>query len=241
MKLKLFLCSALVLSGLLWAIGLKGDALQWGGTVGGFEMAAVVDETNGIIHCRVRNATANEMDFSSFDFGYMENIALEIHGATNWTKLKFWPVVLPRSFGAYNGFPYYAKRIEPGQIITSTYIRSRSRPWPVLKFEEYLKWTKGDTNEALLTQKLNQWYASRDALEAATGKDDTFAIDLFEIDQLKSLSQTNSLEVRVSQSFRLNKNGEMATVYSPSFILSSSLLQSCAKENYALSVRRAVK
>lgn len=249
MNAKLLPGFILVLAGLLWAIGsmaqqpdaTKDNTLHWGEMVGGFQMAAILDETNGFIHCLVRNATTNEMNFSSFDFGYFENIALEIHGATNWTKSKYWPAVLPRSFGAYDAFPNLIKCIHPGQIVTATYIRGRSMPWPVQKFEEYLKWTKGDTNEALLTEKLNQWYASRDVLEAAMGRNDTFAIDLFEMEQLASLPRTDSLEVRVSQSFRTNSYGEMTTVYSPGFILSNSLLQSCAKENYALHVRRAVK
>ena len=241
MKTKIFLCLALVWSVYTAALA-DTNTLQWGEMAGGFEMAADLDETNGIIHCYIRNATTNEMSYPSFDFGYFENISLQIRGATNWINPEnFGIAVLPRSMGFSSACPNFVGRIPPGQVVTVTYTRSRARRWPVQTHEWYIQWAKGNTNEALLDEKLNRWYASRDALEAATGRDDTFAIDLFELNELASLPQGHSLEARVSQSFRTRLvRGRIATVYSPVFILSSSLLQSCVRENVPLSIRRAV-
>jgi hypothetical protein len=210
------------------------DKLQWGETVGGFQMAVSLDASNGIVHCRIRNATTDEMDYPSFDFGYMENISLEVRETTNWIKLG--ATVLPRSIGASSACPYFTKRIKPEQIVTDTYVRSWAKPWPVQKYEDYLKWANGNTNEALLGEKLNRWYADRDALGTTMARNDTFAVDLFEMDGLLSLPRTNSLEARVSQSFRIRRE-DLATLYSPVFTLSNALLQSCAKEN----VRAAYK
>ena len=196
-------------------------------------MAASLDASNGIVHCRIRNATTDEMDYPSFDFGYMENISLEVHETTNWIKLG--ATVLPRCIGAFSGYPYIPKRIKPEQIVTDTYVRSRAEPWPVQKFEFYLKWANGNTNEAFLSEKLNRWYADRETLAATMARNDTFVIDLFEMEGLLSLPRTNSLESRVSQSFSIRREG-LATLYSPIFTLSNSLLQSCAKENRAASI-----
>ena len=217
------------------------NTLQWGEIVGGFEMATALDETNGIIHCYIRNATTNEIDYPSFDFGYFEYIHLEIRGATNWIRVgKYGLPLFPRSFGYSSACPYFVKRIPPGRVVTNTYTGSRFHPWPEHTFEDYLKQAKGNTNEALLTQKLNQWYISRETLEAAACSNYTFAIDLFESDEMASLPQGDSLEARVSQSFLTNRAAQrMVTLYSPSFMLSSSLLQSCAKENYPLIIHRA--
>jgi hypothetical protein len=241
MNKKLLLGLALVLGGIL--CGLPSIAqptdvsrLQWGEMTGGFQMAAALGETNGLVHCWIRNATTNEMDYPSFDFGYAENISLEICGPTNWSKYRVWPAILPRSLGASSACPYIPKRIGPAQIVTNTYTRSRSRPWPVWPFADYLKWTHGNTNEALLSQKLNGWYASRDALETATGRGDTFAIDLFEMKELSSLPRTNSVEARISQSFRTKMGGGVVTLYSPKIMLSAVLLEACARENVAASV-----
>ena len=41
-------------------------ACQWGEAVAGFQMAVSVDETNGIIHCFIRNATTKSTELSKF-------------------------------------------------------------------------------------------------------------------------------------------------------------------------------
>jgi len=239
MKPKFLLGLALVLSGGWFSVfaeqsaAANSDQFDWGEAVGGFQMAASLDASNGIIHCRIRNATTDEMDYPSFDFGYMENISLEVRETTNWIKLR--ATVLPRSIGASSACPYFLKRIKPEQIITDTYVRSRAEPWPVQKYEVYLKWAKGNTNEALLNERLNRWYADRETLAATTVRNDTFAIDLFDMDGLLTLPRTNSLEARVSQTFR-SRREDLAALYSPVFTLSNSLLQSCAKENRAASI-----
>src|ERR1035437_11201199 len=92
-----------------------GNGFRWGDVVGGFQMATSLDESNGIVHCRIRNATTNEMDYPSFDFGYFEEIHLEVREATNWTK--FQVAVFPPAVGYSSAFPYFIKRSKPVWIL----------------------------------------------------------------------------------------------------------------------------
>jgi hypothetical protein len=63
------------------------EALAWGEMEGGLQMAAAVDETNGVIHCWVRNGGEKAVKYNDFDFGYWENTGLEIRQGTNWVRL----------------------------------------------------------------------------------------------------------------------------------------------------------
>ncbi len=235
MRLKLVFNLALVLSGSLpCGSGIAqpsglADEYDWGSAAGGFQMAVSLDQTNGIIHCWIRNATTNEMDYPSFDVGYFEDIRFEIQGATNWISLP--AEVFPRAAGYSSACPNLVKRIGSQQIITDTYTRSEYRqPWPVQSLEEYLKWTHGNTNEALLTEQLNQRYADREALLTQLCRDDTFALDLFRGKLWPDLPEQNLLAVRVSQTLR-TKPGSMVTLYSPVFTVEKSFLQACLKQN----------
>jgi len=235
MKAKLVFCFALVLSGVLAGYFVAAEpesanrnGFRWGEIAGGFQMATSLDESNGIVHCRIRNATTNEMDYPSFDFGYFVNIHLEIREATNWTKLLVG--VFPGDRSASGGCPYLLKRSKPGQIITDTYVRDRDKPWPVWNHEDYLKWSPGNTNEALLTESLNKRLAARKALLTKLCHDDTFAFDLIWEKALSDLSGQHSVEARVSQKFRMNKE-KTGTLYSPVFILDGSLIQTYIKQN----------
>lgn len=232
MKAKLVLCFALVLSGVLARYfvaaepaSTNGNEFRWGEIAGGFQMATSLDRSNGIVHCRIRNAITNEMDYSSFDFGYFEHINLEIREATNWIKIRV--KVFPGDDSASGSCPYLPKRSKPGQIIP---VRSSDKPWPVLNHEDYLKMYPGNTNEALLAEQLNKRLASRKALLEKLTRDDTFAIDLFWADALSNLPGQHSVEARVSQKFRMNKE-KTGTLYSPVFILDGSLIQTYIKQN----------
>lgn len=239
MNCKIVLGLALVLSGVWFCCSTNagqnestaGNDLHWGGAVGGFQMAAWLDETNGIVHCRIRNATTNEMDYPSFDFGYFENIRLEIRGATN--KSNPWMMVFPRSVGYSSACPYFLKRIQPGLVVTDTFTRERFHPWPVLKREEYLKWSPGDTNQALLAESLNRRLAEREALLTRSCGADTFALDLIWDKALADLPEGQTVEARVSQTFRPSRD-TTATFYSPVFTLKGSLLRTYVQQNREL-------
>jgi len=234
MKPKLFLGLVLMLSGgLLCGSGIAqpsalAGGYDWGNTAGGFQMAVSLDQTNGIIHCWIRNATTNEMDYPSFDIGYFEDIRLEFQGATNWITIP--TEVFPRAAGFSSACPNLVKRIGPQQIITDTYTRNRYQPWPIQNLEEYLKWTHGNTNEARLTEQLNQRYADREALLTKSCRDDTFALDLFRGRAWPDLPDQNLVTVRVSQTLH-TKPESMVTLYSPVLTVEKSFLQACLRQN----------
>ncbi len=235
MKLKLLLVLVLILSGgwhsaIAQPSGMADtDGYDWGSEVGGFQMAVSLDQTNGIIHCWIRNATTNEMDYPSFDIGYFEDIRLEFQGATNWITIP--TEVFPRAAGYSSACPYLVKRIEARQIITDTYTRSEYRqPWPVQSLEEYLKWTHGNTNEARLTEQLNQRYADREVLLTRLCRDDTFALDLFRGRAWPVLPDQNLVSIRVSQTLRIKRESTV-TLYSRVFAVEKSFLQACLKQN----------
>jgi len=244
MKPKLILGLALVLCGGLFGCstatkesGLsKANEFVWGEAVGGLQLATSVDRANRIIHCRIRNCTTNEIDYPSFDFGYFEFIHLEIKEGNNWRHATFEheELVFPRAYGASGGCPTYYKQINQGQIVTNTYTRARYRVRPVQKHEDYLKYTKGDTNEALFVEQINKRLNSRDVLLTKMCSEDTFAIDLTGRSILSDLSGRNFVEARMSQTFRLKKPERMITLYSPVFILDGSLINSCILESREL-------
>jgi hypothetical protein len=234
-KLKLILCLALTSGVGLSArqpVSADPEGRGWGQSAHGFQMAASLDVTNGIIHCWLRNATTNEMDYQGFDIGYFELIHLEIMGTTNRTK--FPAKVFPNAGAAYGGVPNYVRRIQPGKIITDTYIRSRYKPHPVLTHEEYLKFSAGNTNEALLTEQLNTRMASRQALLAQLCSNDTFALDLV-ADKVSDLKSKDSLEVKVTQTIWLDRSAEQkVTVSSQPFTLDGSVIEACIRRNREL-------
>jgi len=197
----------------------------------GFQMEAQLDETNGVVHCRIRNATTNTAVYSSFDFGYFEYIHLEIRSETNWTKLCI--NVFPPAAGYSGGGLRLLKHIERGQVVTNTHTRGGFRPWPVLQREEYLKWSQGDTNQALLTESLNRRAAAREALLINSCAGDTFALDLIGDIEWPDLPKPEFVEARVSQMFSTSK-GTTVTLYSPVFTLNASQLKTYSQQRRTL-------
>jgi len=208
------------------------NGYDWGNTVGGFQMAVSLDQTNGIVHCWIRNATTNELDYSSFDVGYFENIKVQIQGANGWTN---WQAnVIPGMNVAWSGDPTMFKRIKPLQIITDTYNRSHPQHETVKSLDDWLKvvrYTHGSTNEALATEEFNKRLADRNALVAQLGQKDTFTLDLYRGGRSRpSLTDQEQVTVRVSEKFR-TKPEEMVTLYSPTFTVEKSFLQACILHN----------
>ena len=229
MKSKLILCLALVLSGVLFGCATaqtelpNTDQYHWGDAVGGFQLATVLDKTNGIVHCLIRNATTNEMDYPSLDFGYVENVRLEIRESTNWIGLAAFK--LPPG-GAADYLPYLIKKVEPLQIITR-----KSAPWPIQTHEEYLKMSDGNTTNALLMEQLNKWLADCQA----TCQNDTFAFVLVGANWPTNLLEQPFVKIRAFQTFRGNRGGEENLVlYSPELTLDASLIQSYINQDNKL-------
>jgi len=185
--------------------------------VDGFQLTAILDETNGILHCRIRNATGREINYSSFDFGYCEFVHLEIRETTNWMQLAAFQ--LPPGSEA-DDFPYFTKKINPGQNV----IRDVP-PQPVLSHDEYLKMSHSNTNEARLMEQLNKWLDHRQAL----CRGDTFAFDLIETTWPTNIFERTQIMIRASQTFRADPNGfggQTRTIYSQELVLPGSLIRS---------------
>jgi len=70
-------------------------------------MAVSVDRTNGIVHCWIRNATTNEIDYPSFEVRYWEFIRFEIQRSNYWTNLP--TGVFPGMHLASSVCPYLAR------------------------------------------------------------------------------------------------------------------------------------
>jgi hypothetical protein len=219
MKLKFLLCLSLILSvGLLGCSTLK-NGYAWGKVADGFQMTAILDKSNGLVHCQIRNATTNEMDYPSFDFGYVEFVHLQVQELTNWVNL---PAVKLPLQGYSGGDPYFTKKFKPRQIAKGSDLGS-SREWPVLPFAEYLKISKGNTNEALLVERLNKWMAYRQALCA----NDTFAFDLVEMNWPTNIFQYTPIKMRAAQYFRTRHFGDTdQIIYSQEFTLDVSTIRS---------------
>jgi hypothetical protein len=217
MKPKLILCLALVLSGELFGCSTLKSGNSWGNTVDGFQMTAILDKNNGLVHCQIRNATDAEMDYPSFDFGYVEYVHLQIEELTNWVNLPATKLPLQ---GAVGGYYYFTKKIKPRQIAKVNDLGSLKSP--VHTFADYLKWSKGNTNEALLTERINKSMADRLTMCA----NDTFTFDLVETDWRTNIFQYTPLKVRAVQHFQLRQFGPDQIIYSQEFVLDNSLIRS---------------
>jgi hypothetical protein len=131
MSPKLILCLALVLSGGLLACSTiareshvaSTDQYLWGEAVGVFQMATSLDETNGILHCLIRNAATNAVAYNDFYFGYSAHIRLEIRQGPEWARVG--AEVFPGGNVVKGAVPTNTKVrwLQPGQIITNTWMR----------------------------------------------------------------------------------------------------------------------
>jgi hypothetical protein len=236
MKSKLLLCLALVLCGGLMAAQqsnvASSDGRNWGETVGGFQMAISLDETNGIIHCWIRNATTNEMNYPSFDFGYDEFVKLEVQGATNWIGLK--PFIFPGGGYSISPVPYEVENIKSGQIITNAVLDGGLNE---LKQTAVMVAYDDNPNPASLFQQMTNQIESRYALLTNLCRQDTFAFDFVIRNPFSDFTSQSPVKARVSQKFRVNGGKDEITLYSPVFDLpvftfDSSLIETCIKQQH---------
>jgi hypothetical protein len=223
MNIKLLLCLALVLSGRLFiasAIAQQSgaaneDKLRWGEAMDGFQMAAILDKANGLVHCWIRNATTNEISVA-VDCEFRQ---LRMQESTNWMGLEVgtYPWCIASGIGPRS------EKIQAGQII-----RRKFSSWPVHSHEEYLKDAHGDTNEALITERFNRWAAARPA--ACQG--DTFAFDLIEANWPTNTTGNATIKLRVSQ--KLVDGLIQPVLFSPELTLEGSLVRSCMNQFYEI-------
>jgi len=203
MKPKLILCLALVLSGGLFGCApqyrlhpanwqppllANTDEYNWGEAVGGFQMATSVDESNSAIHCWIRNGLTNTITYNDFDFGYGENVGLQIRQGTEWLSVGF--EIFPGDLAARGARPTDEKVrwLQPRQIITNT-------------------WERRDTGERMPFQKNNGIYYMRRTFLGGISANDTFVLDLAQARLLPSGFQPGNklqpgiYEARVRQDF----------------------------------------
>jgi hypothetical protein len=223
MKPKLLLGLALVLGGGLFSdiataqqSGVAtADKWQWGEVVDGFQMGAILDVTNGLVRCRIRNATTNDLTIKLNDF---ERVP-QIQESTSWLGLAAYSY--PQI--SASGIATRPIIIKAGESVVNHFTAT-----PVLTLERYLKICVGNTNEAILMEQLNKWYADRREICRA----DTFAFDLVEANWPTNQFAQTSIKLRVVQYFRGPYAGEAYRIlYSPVFSLDSSLIQSYINQN----------
>jgi hypothetical protein len=215
MKPKLLLGLALVLSGGLIGTSATAqqsgvaneDKLQWGEAVDGFQMTAILDKTNGLVHCWIRNGTTNGMSVA-VDCEFRQ---LQMQESTNWLCM----AVATYPMCSASGIGPRSEKIQAGQII-----RRKFSSWPVLSHEDYLKESHGNTNEALLTEQFNRWAAGRPA--ACQG--DTFAFDLIAANWPTNITDNATIKLRASQ--RLFDGLKQPILFSPELTLEGSLVRS---------------
>jgi hypothetical protein len=215
MKPKLILCLAFVLSGGLFvdfataqSSGLASEnKLQWGEVVGGFQVAAALDESNAVIHCWIRNAMTNAIIYNDFEFGYVENISLQIQQGTNWAVVN--AEVFPGPQGARGAIPTNTKNrwLQPGEIMTNT-------------------WERHDIMMGLPYRK-QSWNYERESSLGKITEHDTFALDLINARWPTNLVVPETCEARVKQDFYSTSpqakypylHDPRLTLYSPIFTL----------------------
>jgi len=215
MKPKLLLCLALVLGGgkfvdfaTAQSSGLANEKrLPWGEAVGGFQMAAAFDESNAVIHCLIRNALTNANIYNDFEFGYVENVSLQVRQGTNWTIVG--AEVFPGDQAARGTIPTdtRAGRLPAGEIITDT-------------------WERRDTMMRLPYRK-QSWNYDRESSLVNITENDTFALDLINARWPTNSESPKTCEVRVEQKFYSTSlqdkypylHDPRLTLYSPIFTL----------------------
>jgi hypothetical protein len=217
MKPKLILCLALVLSGILFiafataqSSGLAHEnKLQWGEVVGGFQMAAILDESNALIHCWIRNALTNSIIYNDFIFGDVESASLQVRQGTNWAAVN--AEIFPGPQGARGAIPTDTKAtwLQPGEVVTNT-------------------WNRRDTIMRLQYRK-QSWNCARELSLVKITEHDTFALDLINLNWPSNIVQQGACEVRVKQDFYSTSpqakypylHDPRLTLYSPIFTLES--------------------
>ncbi len=215
MKPKLVLCLAIVLNGILFitpvTAQLSGLAnknkLEWGEVVGGFQMAAALDESNADIHCWIRNAQTNSIVYNDFIFGDAESVSLQVRQGTNWVAVN--AEIFPGPQGARGAIPADTKArwLKPGEVVTNT-------------------WNRRDTMMRLPYRKQSWNYARKLSLVKIT-EHDTFALDLINTSWPSNIVQQGTCEVRVKQNFYSTSpqdkypylHDPLLTLYSPIFAL----------------------
>jgi hypothetical protein len=187
------------------------DEYNWGETVGGFQMATSVDESNAVIHCWIRNGLTNAITYNDFVFGYGENIGLEIRQGTEWSGVM--ADIFPGDFTARGASPTDEKVrwLQPGQIVTNT-------------------WERRDTMERMPYQKDNGIYYMRRTFLAGISVGDTFVLDLAQARlstngfQSGNKLQPGIYEVRVRQDFySASPNDRYPYIHGPKLTLYSQI------------------
>jgi hypothetical protein len=204
----------------------------WGENVEGFQMAATLDASNSVLHCWIRNAGATAIVYNDFEFGYCENIALEIHQGATWTPI--YSEIFPGGNGARGAVPTDTKIrwMEPSQIMTNTW-EWRDTLSREAGYEEMMKMSHGDTN----LDTWEEWDDARQTSLMTLCKGDTFALDLIHTSWPTNALAAESLEVRVKQNFHLASpderypyvHGDELTLYSPVVTLDRSTIKQFQK------------
>lgn len=202
--------------------------LVWGKSAEDFQMTASLDESNGVLHCWIRNSGTNAIAYNDFEFGYTENVRLEIHQGGKWMPI--YSEIVP--FHGATGVIYgHIKTLQPGQVITNTWewrdtltrelARARRKEYV---HDELVKAFHGDTNMVTQAERVS---ARQTSLSGAC-QGDTFALDLINTEWPTNMPDTGSIEVRVRQDCHPDKRYDFfhpLHLYSPVITLNSFVIK----------------
>lgn len=200
-----------------------------GDIAGGFQMAIGLDEANGVLHCRIKNASGKRMEYSSFAFGYFENVGLDIQGSTNVLG----GGVFPRANGYWGAEPYLPLKIDADGTITNTHWKKQYDPQPVCSLWQYLKWSRFNPGVAIAWEQFARRLVNRRTLLWKACQDDTYVLDLTQVAWPTNLLSQGTLQIKISQRFVTRERGggfgginSNAVLYSPVFTVDSARVRS---------------
>jgi hypothetical protein len=214
------------------------NALSWGESMDDFQMASSWDTSNGVLHCWIRSSGKDAVAYDDFEFGYCENVALEIRQGTKWIRV--YSEVFPGLNAARGAVPTDTKIrwLQPSQIMTNTWAWSDTvRRAPSRKeFDELLKTFHENANDAAMVQ----WNDARQTSLFGICKGNTFALDLINTQWPTNAFDLRSLKVRVRQDFYLVSpddrypyvHGNKLTLYSGVVTLDSSVIKTFLSQRY---------
>ena len=215
--------------------GVNTNNRVWGKSAGDFQMTASLDGSNGVLHCWVRNSGTNDIAYNDFEFGYTENVRLEIHQGAKWIRV--YSEIVPWAGNIVTGVIHLdTKVVQPGQIITNTWEwRDTLSREPALarrkKYEhdELVRACHGNTN---FVARAEQVFAQQASLSGVC-QGDTFALDLINTRWPTNMLHRGSFEMRVRQDLPYPFiRGKLAALYSPVITVNSFVIQQFLKRRH---------
>ena len=157
------------------------NSVQWGKVSRGFQLGVELEETAGVIHCWLRNATTNNLEINSCALGRWDSLQLLIRSSNTMA-------ILPRTTSARRGY----EGIGPSAYATLSFSPSLTLA-PIKGGFEPSHRRYGDLTHTnnLITWKL------RPEIPTPSDNGATFKIDLLDFDWPKGCFTNQFLRVQI--------------------------------------------